>query len=83
MSLILGLRRQRQMDLCEFKATLGYTRLIQKQIQVVVAHTFYPSIWESHTFNPSSREVRDRSGMAEWRKEYKWGRDRNSLECGV
>ena len=38
--------RQRQADLCEFKATLGYTRLIQsqeKQSQEVVAHTFDPS----------------------------------------
>ena len=31
------------MDLCEFKATLGYTRSIQKQIQVIVPHTFNAS----------------------------------------
>ena len=50
-------RRQRQKDLCEFKVTPGYTRLIQKQIRVVVAHTFNPSVWESRTLNPSTREV--------------------------
>ena len=43
------------MDVCEFKATLGYIRLIQSQKemalhQVVVAHTFNPSTWESHAF---------------------------------
>ena len=43
------------MDLCEFKATLGYIRSIQKQIQVVVAHTFNPSTRESHAFNPSTK----------------------------
>ena len=54
---IFKLRKQRQTDLCEFKATLDYTKPIQKQIQIVVAHTFNPSVWESHTFNPSTREV--------------------------
>ena len=34
------------MDLCEFKATLGYTRSIQKQIRVVVFHTFNASTGE-------------------------------------
>ena len=29
--LIPALRRQRQMDLCEFKTTLGYTRLNQSK----------------------------------------------------
>ena len=43
------------MDLCEFKDTLGYTRSRQKQIQVVVAHTFNPSTMESHAFNPSTK----------------------------
>ena len=33
------------------------TQIIQKQTQVVVAHTFSPSIWESHTFSPSTRKV--------------------------
>ena len=55
-ALIPGLRTQRQMVLCEFKATLNYLSLIQKQIRVMV-HTFNPSVWESHTFNPSTREV--------------------------
>ena len=54
MSLIPALGRQRQMDLFEFKATLGYVRFIQskkkKQSQVVVAHIFNPSTWESHTY---------------------------------
>ena len=45
------------MDLCEFRTTLGYTRWIQKRIQVVVAHIFNPSVWVSHNFNPSTREV--------------------------
>ena len=40
------------MDLCEFKATLGYTRSLQKQIQVVVAHTSHPSTRE---FNPNTK----------------------------
>ena len=41
-----GLRKQGQTDFCEFKATLGYTISIQKQIQVVVAPTFNPSVCE-------------------------------------
>ena len=45
------------MDLCEFKATLGYTRFIQKQDQVLVVYTFNPSVWESHAFSSSTREV--------------------------
>ena len=45
------------MDLREFNATLSYTRLIQKQIQMVVAHTFNLSVWKLCTFNPSTREV--------------------------
>ena len=45
MPLIPGFVRQREMDLCEFKATLGYTRSTQKKkIQVVAAHTFNPLI---------------------------------------
>ena len=55
---------QRQMDLCEFKATLS---------QVVVTHTFSPSTWESHTFNPNTREVKTGKDMAGWREEYKAG----------
>ena len=58
------------MDLCEFKATLGYTRLIQKQIQVVVVHTFNPSVWESHTSNPSIREA-EIEAIYLGREEYK------------
>ena len=33
------------------------TQSIQKQIQVVVAHTFNVSDWESHTFDPNTWEV--------------------------
>ena len=43
------------MDLCKFKAILGYIRSVQKKIQVVAAHNFNPSPRESHTFNPSTR----------------------------
>ena len=57
MPLIPALRRQRQAKLCELKVTLDHTKLIQKQVQVVVVHTFNLSVWESHTFNPSTREV--------------------------
>ena len=53
----------------ELKATLGYRRLTQKQIQVVVIHTIRPDVWESHTFNPSIREVETGGGQ---REDYKW-----------
>ena len=43
------------MYLGELKATLGYTRSMQKHIQLVMAHTFNPSPRESHTFKPSTR----------------------------
>ena len=43
------------MDVCEFKATLGYTRSMQKQIQVVLAHVFNPHTRESHAFNHSNK----------------------------
>ena len=72
------------MDFCEFKATLGYTKSIQKQIQVVVSHTFNPSVGElgeSHTFNPSPRELD--GSRHNWAEREKRGRDRNSLECEV
>ena len=45
------------MDLCEFKTTLGYTRPMQKQIQVGVVHTFNPSPRESRAFHPSTRGI--------------------------
>lgn len=47
------------MELCDFKATKGYSRsrFKGKQNQVVVIGTFNPSIWELHDFNPSTREV--------------------------
>ena len=51
--LIPGFGRQRQTDLCEFKATLGYTKSTQKEIQVVVAHTFNPSPRESPPLIPA------------------------------
>ena len=73
--------RQRQTDLCEFKATLGY--MIQskgKQSQALVTRTFNPNIWESHTFNPNSKEVEPGRDMARWREEYKVGRERSSLQ---
>ena len=54
------------MDLCEFKATLGHIRSVQKQIQVVVAQTFNHSPRESHAFNPSTKG------------EYKTGGNRGS-----
>lgn len=60
--------------LCELKATLGYTG----SIQVVVVHICNPRVWESHTLNPSTRE---QYGWAE--RGRSWGRDRNSVECGV
>ena len=43
------------MDLCEFKATLGYIRSMQKQNQVIMAHVFKPSTSELQTFIPSTR----------------------------
>ena len=43
------------MNLCEFKAILGYTGSMQKQIQVVVAPIFNPSTRESNAFHPSTR----------------------------
>ena len=55
------------MDLCEFKVTLGYTRSVKKQIQVVVTHSFNPSTSESYTFNPNTKE------------EYETGGDRSQL----
>ena len=41
---------------CKFKATIGYTKSIQKQIQEV-AHTFNLIVWESHIFNASTRKM--------------------------
>ena len=61
-----GFGRQRQMDFYEFKASLGYTRSMQKQMQVVAAHTFNPSIGESYPFNSSTKGL------------YKMGGDRGS-----
>ena len=58
------------MDLCEYKATLGYTGSIQTQILMVVTHTFNPSVWESHIFHRSTREV-ETGDMAGQREEYK------------
>ena len=43
------------MYLGELKATLGYTRSMQKHIQLVMAHTLNPSPRESHTFKHSTR----------------------------
>lgn len=43
------------MDLCEFQGNLGYKRSMQKEIQVVVAHTINLSTTESHTFHSSTR----------------------------
>ena len=69
--LILALGRQRQTDLYEFKATLGYMglekSLKEKQSQAVVAHIF----------NPSTREVETGSDMAGQREKYKAGGDRS------
>ena len=57
-SLIQVFGRQKQVDLCEFKVNLAYRRLMQKQIKVVVAHTFNPNTRESHAFNPSTKEYK-------------------------
>ena len=43
------------MDLCEFKDNLVYRGSMQKQMQVVVLHTFSPSSRETCTFNSSPR----------------------------
>ena len=51
----LCMQQMNQMDPCELKANLGYTKLVQKQIRVVAVHTFNPSPRESHTFNHSTR----------------------------
>ena len=53
-------------NLCEFQAITGYTRLIQKQIQVVVVYTFNLSVWESHTFNPSTGKEDTETGTIFW-----------------
>ena len=47
------------MDVCEFKATLGYNRWIQSQreTEAVVVHTFSSNTWESHAFNPNTWKV--------------------------
>ena len=68
------------MDLCEFKAILGYLRSMQKQILVV--HIFNPSVWESHTFNYSTREVETVAIWLGGERNIR-GRDRNSVECRV
>ena len=72
---IPALGRQKQVGLCEFKATLGYTRFIQSQREQspeVVAHTFNLSTWESQAFKPSTREAETGViGMAGQREEYK------------
>ena len=63
--------KSRAKDLCEFKATVGCTRLTlskERQNQGVKAHTFNPRIWE----------VEKRSDMAGQREEYKAGGDRSS-----
>ena len=70
------------MDLCEFKAALGYTRSIQKQIQVVVvAHTYSTRVWESHTFNYSTTEVE--TGAIWLGRERNIKGKRQILKCGV
>ena len=42
---------------------------------MVMADTFNPSIWGSHTFNPNTRELETGRDMAVRREEYKAGRD--------
>lgn len=44
----------------------------------MVTHAFNSSIWESHTFNPSAREVKTEKNMAGPGEEYKAG-DRSSM----
>ena len=45
------------MDLCEFKATLGYTRMnLSKEKQS--SHKGDLSTWESQAFNPSTGEMK-------------------------
>ena len=63
--------RQRQTDLCEFKATLDYTRLSQSQGKRSPAVA-------AHVFNPTTREVERGSDMAGQREENKAGGDKKS-----
>lgn len=39
-----------------------------------MAHTFNPTTWESHAFNPSTGKVETGRDSAEQREEYKVGR---------
>ena len=70
--LIPALGSQRQTELCEFNATLGYTKLIQSKIETE------PSGGVAHNFNPSTREVEMGRDMAGQREEYKVGGDGSS-----
>ena len=55
------------MDLCEFKATLGYRRLNHSKGE-------RESSGGDSNHNPNTREVRAASATARWRAEYKAGR---------
>lgn len=60
------------LDLCGFKATLGYIRLIQSQREIEPSSGgshLNSSIWESHNFSHNTRKVEPRRDMA--------GRERN------
>ena len=41
-------------------------RLIQKQIQMLVVYTFNLRVWESHTFNPRTRELETETEAIFW-----------------
>ena len=61
----LIIETQRFLELCEFKATVGYIISMKKQIQMVVTQSINLCTIESHAYNPSTRE------------EYKVKRHRN------
>ena len=41
-------------------------RLIQKQTQMLVVYTFNLRVWESHTFNPRTRELETETEAIFW-----------------
>ena len=44
----------------------------------MVTHTFNPSNWEPHAFNPSTRKVETGRDLAGWREEYKAGGEKST-----
>ena len=68
------------MHLCVFKFTLGYTRLINFQVETEQGSgdLFNPNAWKSYAFTASTGELETGRGLAWLREKYKDEGERGS-----